>query len=61
MRDDYRCDGVLIAHLPTEYIGAVLRDGFEINNADGISIEKAHECVEKRLRLELDIRRLGLR
>jgi hypothetical protein len=50
---------VPVARMPTEKIAELLRDGFAIDEDDGEA--DAEGCVRERLRLELDIRRWGLR
>lgn len=49
------------AELPTALIQQLLRDGFEVDNLGDMPEATSVECVEKRLRLELFIRRQGLR
>lgn len=58
---DHMCDGVPVAQLSTAQIVNLLREGFTIDNDDGKGEREATRMVTARLRLELDIRKMGLR
>lgn len=58
---DYTYNGVPIAKCSTEDIVKCLRDGVSINDAGPFSVREAERAVKRRLELELDIRKWGLR
>jgi len=55
---DHTFNGVPVSQVPTAKIIELLNEGFTVKDPDGRSIKEAEECVMKRLKLELEIRKL---
>lgn len=58
---DYTLNGVPTSQVSTADIEECLENGIVINDADGWDVALAEQMVMERLRLELTIRKMGLR